>query len=126
MTNELHKSIVQRFFFEALRDGKMKVLEEIMAPECSYTDGGKLKYTNRQDFTDYVKDARKDLTRIEVIIHDIIAEADRVAVRCTYNLEIDRNQYNLPVMGIFRFQDNRIVEIWRNIATSENTQASSK
>lgn len=122
MTRDTHKAIVQRFFFEVLRDGKMEMLEEIMAPDCSYTDAGKLKYTDRQDFIDYVKDARKGLTHIDVIIHDVIAEVDRVAVRCTYHLETKRNQYALPVMGIFRFRQNKIVEIWRNIAGTAESQ----
>jgi predicted SnoaL-like aldol condensation-catalyzing enzyme len=124
MNIDTHKALVQRFFFETLRDGKTEVLEEIMAPDCSYTDGGKLKSTNRNDFAEYVREARKPYTQIEVTIHDIIAEGDRVAVRCTYHLETELIGHIVPVMGIFRFQDNRIVEIWRNIATSEGTQAS--
>jgi predicted SnoaL-like aldol condensation-catalyzing enzyme len=125
MTIETHKAIVQRFFHEVLKDGKMEVLEEITAPDCSYADGGKLKYTNRDDFTNYVRDARKGLTHIKITIHDIIAEGDRVAVRCTYHLETERNRYTMPVMGIFRLQDNKIVEIWRNIGTSEAAKSSS-
>ena len=105
MTSETHKTIVQRFFFEALRDGKTEVLEEIMTPDCSYTDAGKLKYTNRDDFVDYVREARKPYTQIEITIHDTIAEDDRVAVRCTYHLETDLIRHTVPVMGIFRFQD---------------------
>jgi predicted SnoaL-like aldol condensation-catalyzing enzyme len=122
MISKTHKDIVQRFFFQVLRDGKMEVLEEIMAPNCSYTDGGKLKYTNRDDFINYVRDARKGLSHIEITIHDVIAEGDRVAVRCTYHLEKERNRYALSVMGIFRFQDDIIAEIWRNITTSEDAK----
>ena len=125
MTSEMHKTIVQRFFFQVLRDGKMEALEEIMTPDCSYTDGGTLKYTNRNDFTDYVREARKPYTQIKITIHDTIAEGDRVAVRCTYHLETELIRHTVPVMGIFRFQQNKIVEIWRNIATSEDAQSSS-
>jgi predicted SnoaL-like aldol condensation-catalyzing enzyme len=124
MTIETHKAIVQRFFHDVLKDGKMEVLEEITTPDCSYADGGKLKYTNRDDFTHYVREARMPYTHIEIILHDIIGEGDRVAVRCTYHLKTERNRYTIPVMGIFRFQENRIVEIWRNIAASEDTQSS--
>ena len=118
MTIETHKAIVQQFFYEVLRDGKMEVLKEILAADCSYTDGGNLKYTNRDDFTQYVREARMPYTHIDITIHDIIAEGDGVAARCTYHLETERDRYAIPVMGIFRFQENRITEIWRNIAAS--------
>jgi limonene-1,2-epoxide hydrolase len=123
MKNKTHKSIVQRFFFEVLRDGKMEVLEEIMAPDCSYADGGIPKYTTRNDFEEYVREARKPYTHIEVTIHDLIAEDDRVAVRCTYHLDTELIRHTVPVMGIFRFLEDRIVEIWRNIAASEDAKS---
>lgn len=123
MTIETHKSIVQRFFYEVLRDGKIEVLQEIATSDCSYTDNGKLKYTNRDDFTQYVREARMPYTHVDVTIHDMVAEGDRVAVRCTYHLEAESDRYLIPVMGIFRFQKNRIVQIWRNIAASQDAKS---
>lgn len=125
MTIEAHKAIVQRFFLEVLKDGKLEVLHEIMTPDCSYTDGGMLKFQTRDDFASYVREARDKFTNIKITIDDIIAEGNKVAVRCAYHLESARGRYVTPVMGIFHFQENRIAEIWRNIAASDDTESSS-
>lgn len=125
MTTETHKVIVRRFFYEVLRDGKLEVLDEIMAPNCTYADGGKLKHKTRLAFTNYVREARAQITRVSITIHDMVAEGDRVAIRCTYHLKTESNRYVLPVMGIFRFRENKIVEIWRNIAARDDTESSS-
>lgn len=122
MTIETNKNIVRRFFMDVLTEGKMDVLEDILAPDCTYTDGGKLKYTTRDDFTNYVSEARKGFIKTKVIIEDIIAEGDRVAVRCTYHLETERDRYVVPVMGIFLFRNGKIAEIWRNIAASDDSE----
>lgn len=122
MTIETHKTIVQRFFLEVLRDGKMEVLKDILTPDCTYTDGGQLKHTTRVDFTNYVSEARKGFIKTNVIIEDIIAERDRVAVRCTYHLETERKRYVIPVMGIFHFRNDKIAEIWRNTAASDDSE----
>lgn len=122
MRIENHKSIVRRFFLEALRDGKLEVLHEILTPDCSYTDGGKLKFQTRDDFVCYVRKARDKFTNIEVTIDDIVAEGHKVAVRCTYYQKTEHNRYVTPVMGIFHFAENKITKIWRNIATEEAAQ----
>ncbi|MGB7056000.1 MAG: nuclear transport factor 2 family protein [bacterium] len=124
MTIETHKSIVRRFFMDVLTAGKMEVLEDILAPDCTYTDGGQLKYTTRVDFTNYVSEARKEFIKTKVIIEDIIAEGDSIAVRCTYHLETERKRYVIPVMGIFHFRSGKIAEIWRNTAASDDSELS--
>lgn len=108
---------------DVLTEGKMDVLEDILAPDCTYTDGGKLKYTTRADFTNYVSETRKEFIKTKVIIEDIIAEGDRVAARCTYHLETERKCYVIPVMGIFHFRNGKVVEIWRNIAATDSTKS---
>jgi predicted SnoaL-like aldol condensation-catalyzing enzyme len=125
MTAQTYKVIVRRFFYDVLRDGKLEILDEIMALNCSYTDGGKLKHKTRHAFTNYVRESRAQFTRVNLTLHDIVAEGDRVTVRRTYHLKTEKSRYTLPVTGIFRFRENKIVEIRRNIAAREDTKTSS-
>ena len=117
MSIEVHKAIVRRFFREALAGGRMETLHEILDPHCSYVDGGELRFTSRDDFVGYVIEAREPFTRTDVVIDDLIAEGDRVAVRCVYHLMADGARSALSVMGFFQFREGRIVGIWRNVVT---------
>ena len=89
-----------------------------MSPECSYFDGGIQEHSTRKDFIEYVREARKPYTYTEVVVEDVIAEGDKVAVRCTYHLETESDRFTIPVMGFFQFDDCKIVKIWRNMAAS--------
>jgi limonene-1,2-epoxide hydrolase len=115
MSIEYQKIIVKRFFLDVLMEGELEILEKILDNECSYFDGGMLKYTNREDFIKYVREARKPYTSIEVVIDEIISEDNSVAVRCTYNLGTKEDRSTFSVMGFFKFYEDRIVKIWRNI-----------
>jgi limonene-1,2-epoxide hydrolase len=112
---QTNKAIVNRFFHEGLAAGDLGVFEEILAPDCTYHDAGRPAIENRADFIGYVGRARAPLSRTDVMIHDLVAEGDRVAARCTYSLENEEGQFDLAVMGIFRFGGDKIVQIWRNV-----------
>jgi len=118
MSIEIQKTIINQFFLDGLKDGKLEILEKILGPECSYIDGGKLKYTARDDFIEYVREARKPYTSTDVVVDDIIAEGDKVAVRCTYHLETKGDKATVSVMGFFQFSEGKIVKIWRNVVAS--------
>ena len=115
MSIEKQKSIVNQFFLDVLKEGKLEILDLILDSECLYFDGGKLKYSNREDFIEYVREARKPFTTTDVVVDDIIAEGDRVATRCTYHLETKRDRVTVSVMGFFQFFEGKIVKIWRNV-----------
>ena len=118
MSIELQKNIVERFFLDALQEGELEILEKILDSKCSYFDGGMLNYTKREEFIEYVREGRKPYASIEVVIDEIISEDDKVAVRCTYKLGTDVDQYTFSVMGFFQFYEDKIVKIWRNIVLS--------
>ena len=120
MSIEPQKNIVKIFFLDALQEGELEILEKILDHECSYFDGGMLNFTSREEFIEYVREGRKSYTSIEVVIDEIISEDDKVAVRCTYKLGTDVDQYTFSVMGFFQFYQDRIVKIWRNIVLSSN------
>ena len=126
MSIETQKTIIKQFFHGALKEGKLEILEKILEPECSYMDGGKLKYTTREDFIDYVREARKPYIRTDVVIDDIIAEGEKVAVRCTYHLETNTAQVTVSVMGFFQFHGSKIVKIWRTLVISSEQEKKSR
>ena len=115
-----HKTIVKQFFRDVLSNGNLEILEDILSPECSYIDGGRLKYRTQIDFINYVREARKPFTNTNVVVEDLIAQGDKIAVRCTYHLETESDRYTVPVMGIFHFHKGKIVKIWRNLSTSDD------
>ena len=115
MPGEAHKSVVRRFFQEALENGQTAVLEEILDPCCSYFDGGALRFTNRDDFIAYLIEARERFTETTVVIDDVVAEGDKVAVRCEYHLATDGDRSRYAVMGFFEFGEGGIIGIWRII-----------
>ena len=125
MSIETQKSIVKQFFQEVLEDGKLEILEKILNPECTYIDAGEQKFTNRGDFIEYVREGRKPFTKFDVVINDIIAEGEKLAVRCTYHLDTKTVQTTLAVMGFFQFQEGKIVKIWRNIVISDEQEKES-
>lgn len=90
-----------------------------LAPDCSYHDAGKPPIESRADFIAYVGRAQARLSRTEVAIHDLVAEGDRVAARCTYSLESAEGPLELAVMGIFRFEGELIAQIWRSVVLLE-------
>lgn len=107
--------MVRRFFREALENGQIDVLEEILDPRCAYFDGGALRFTSRDDFIEYVIEAREPYTETGVVIDDLVAEGDKVAVRCEYHLATDGDRSRYAVMGFFEFREGRITSMWRNI-----------
>lgn len=125
MSIETQKSMIIKFFQEVLENGKLTILEKILKPECSYIDAGELKFTNRRDFIEYVREGRKPYTDIDVFIHDIVAEGEKVAVRCTYRHATKTVQTTFAVMGFFQFQEGKIVKIWRNIVISDEQEKKS-
>ena len=115
MPGEAHKSVVRRFFKEALENGQIEVLEEILDPRCTYIDGGELRFTGRDEFIEYVIEARAAYTETGVVIGDLVAEGDKVAVRCEYHLATGGDRSRYAVMGFFEFHEGRIIAIRRNI-----------
>ena len=120
MSIENNKTIVNRFFRDGFSAGRIDILEGILAPDCSYNDAGRPKFSNRKDFIEYVREGRKPYSNIDVVVDDVVTENNRVAVRCTYHLEKENDQFRLPVMGFFHLDRGKIVNIWRNIVISDD------
>lgn len=111
--NEDNKTIVMQFFEEVVSQGNIDVINELLAPNCRYFDAGNIRTTNIPEFIDYLKEARMPFDSIYVKIDNLIAEGNRVAVRCSYHLVIAGEHSVALVMADFLVEDGKIVEMWR-------------
>jgi predicted SnoaL-like aldol condensation-catalyzing enzyme len=112
-TNEDNKTVVMHFFKEVVGQGNLDVVNALLATNCRYFDAGSARTTNIPEFIDYLKEARLPFDSIDVKIDNIIAEGNRVAVRCLYHLVIAGEHSVVPVMADFLLEDGKIAEMWR-------------
>ena len=113
---EESKAQVRRFFREVVGQGNLETVDELVADSCRYFDAGSLRAKGIGEFTDYLIQARMPFDSIDVKIDSIIAEGNRVAVRCSYHLMLEGEHSVVPVMADFRFEGEKIVEMWRIVA----------
>ena len=113
------KARVRRFFDRVVGEGDLAAVDELLGAGCTYRDAGRLSTTGRGEFANYLVAARSPFDQIHVEIQDIIAEGDRVAVRCTYHLTVAGEHSTAAVMAVFRFDQAKIVEMWRTVAAQE-------
>jgi ketosteroid isomerase-like protein len=116
MATEDNIAHVRRFFREVVGEGSLATIDELLDANCRYFDAGSLRTTGLIEFTEYVIDARKSFDSINVEIENIIAEGNKVAVRCSYHLIREGEHSVVPVMADFLFEEGRIVEMWRYVA----------
>ena len=88
MMIEERKARVRRFFARVAGEGDLAAVDALLGAGCRYWDAGRLRTSGRDEFADYLVVARSPYDQIHVEIQDIIAEGDRVAVRCTYHLTV--------------------------------------
>jgi predicted SnoaL-like aldol condensation-catalyzing enzyme len=110
------KSRVRRFFREVVSAGNLEAIDELLDASCQYFDGGSLRASGLDEFTEYLVQARRPFDSIDVKIENIIAEGSQVAVRCSYHLRLEGKDSVVPVMADFRFEEGKIVEMWRAVA----------
>jgi predicted SnoaL-like aldol condensation-catalyzing enzyme len=111
-----NRSRVRRFFREIVSAGNLEAIDELLDASCEYFDAGSLRTRGLDEFTEYVIQARRPFDSINVKIENIIAEGSQVAVRCSYHLMLEGKHSIVPVMADFRFEEGKIVEMWRTVA----------
>jgi predicted ester cyclase len=126
MSTEFNKAIVRRYFEEVLDKSKLDILDEIVATDC---------VIHRPETSEPIRGLeafRSALERIlqvysdfTTIIHDLIAEEDRVACRLSHQA-VNRGEWTSrlgthtvagksvtwPAIAIFRIRDGKIAEEW--------------
>jgi predicted SnoaL-like aldol condensation-catalyzing enzyme len=117
-TIENNKTVVKHFFREVVGQGNLDFVHALLAPNCRYFDAGSIRTKNVPEFINYLKKARLPFDSIDVKIDNIIAEGNRVAVRCSYHLVIAGEQSVVMVMADFLLEDEKIIEMWRCVPAS--------
>jgi len=122
--SEENKIIVLRFYQEVMNQGKVELLDEIMAAD--FRDHGETLFGSpqgREVLKAGILGARSLLSDLTVQIHDILGDGELVGVRgimrCTQQgpfLGVDPsgNELSWTGLAIFRVVDGRLTERWFN------------
>jgi steroid delta-isomerase-like uncharacterized protein len=124
MADDLHanKELVRRLYEEGFRDGNLEVVDEIVAPDVVIHNPIILDApTGPDSVRGGIEMLRNAFSDVEVELHDLIAEGDRVAVflRMTGT---NRGDYrrggatgkpgSIRAFFIWRIADGRLAENW--------------
>jgi len=120
--SEENKTIVLRFYQEVMNQGKVELLDEIMAAD--FRDHGETLFGSpqgREVLKVGILGARSLLSDLTVQIHDILGDGELVGVRgtmrCTQQgpfLGVDPsgNELSWTGLAIFRVVDGKLTERW--------------
>ena len=118
-----NKSLVRRDFEEVLSQGKLDVIDEIIATDYIGHTPGSPDIHGPEDYKQYVTMGRTAFPDMQLTIEDMIAEGDKVAVRWTYTgthkgelMGISPTGVKVTGTGIdiCRIAGGKIVECWVN------------
>ena len=120
----IHEELLRRYFFEALDQGKVRIIDEIFHPQCvMHRPGGPVVGI---DGARGVAERRKEtFSRFETEIHDIFGSGDRLVARLTHHgvgrgiwrsrlgsYDVTGKMVTWNAIAIFRFDDQKIIEEW--------------
>jgi predicted SnoaL-like aldol condensation-catalyzing enzyme len=120
MSIQDNKDRIQRFFQEVVGRGNQETVNELLATSCRYYDAGILKTTGTDEFNAYLTEALKPHDNLYVEIDNMIAEGNQVTVRCSYHVMLEGELSIVPVMAEFHFEEGKIVEMWRTVASTSS------
>ena len=109
-----NKATMHRFIEEVYHQGNMDAFDEVIAENCVIHINEKtaesLETAKRQ-----IRMITAMYRDIQITIDDTIAEGNLVAMRTTFKGIFRRNgnEMTLPSITISRFQDGKMIEIWR-------------
>ena len=119
-TPEQHKAIIRLLYEEALLQGKLELIERLFSPD--FIDHSTPEQVpGYAGVRDYFLALRRGFPDLQVILEDVIAEGDKVAVRTgwqgthlgTYeSVPPTGKQATRSLIQIFRFENGLIVEEW--------------
>ena len=120
-----NKSVSKRTFEEVWNQGKLQLIDELVASTCvlhdSMVPGGKV--TGTHGYREFVEIYRASFPDLHFTINDQIAEGDKVATRYTATgtfksafMGMTPTHKHATVTGITidRYQDGKLVEGWLN------------
>jgi steroid delta-isomerase-like uncharacterized protein len=123
--SEQNKALSRRAFEEIWNQGKLQVIDELVAPNCVLHDpmvpGGKASGTS--GYKQFAETYRSAFPDLHFAINDQVAEGEKVATRYTATgtfkgelMGIAPNGKHATVSGITfdRYHDGKLIEGWLN------------
>ncbi len=123
--SEQNKALARRGFEEVWNQGKLSVIDELVAPNATFNDpnvpGG--KFTGPEGLKQFVQIYRGAFPDVHIRIDDQIAEGDKVVTRWTGTgthkgdlMGIKPTNKFATVTGcdVERYQNGKVVESWAN------------
>ena len=128
MSIESNKTVVRRYFEEAVDKRNLDVLDEIVTTDCViHRPEASEPIRGLEAFKQALKKILQVYSEFTTTIHDLIAEEDRVACRLSHRA-VNRGEWtsrigrhavagrivSWPAIAIFRIRDGKITEEWVN------------
>jgi steroid delta-isomerase-like uncharacterized protein len=124
MSVKNNKVIIRRFIDEVFTQGKMEVIDELVAEDVSGQDAAIDEARTIEAVRNVVVLFRTAFPDAVYTIHDLIAEGDRVVARWSLTgthrgtyLNVSPTEKQVTVNGIiiYSLEDEKIVEYWGEI-----------
>ena len=113
MSAKDNKAIVRRFFEEVFNKRNLTLIDEFIAP--NYTNhNSAIQISGLASARETIAAELRAFPDLRTTIEDIIAERDKVVVRCTdhFTRQSDGATVHLPWIEILRLENGRAVEAW--------------
>ncbi len=124
MSTEVNKAIVRRFYEEVFNQRNVDMIDELMGTEFINNDPTPVSARDRESIKQFIKMLTKAFPDHHHTIEDLMAEGDKVVMRCTLT-PTHQGQFpgflEMPPTGksicqrqihILRVQDEKLVEHW--------------
>ena len=117
---ESNKAVVRRFIDEIFLKSDFSAVDELLTDDFTPHTWGPMP-PGREGLKDAIERVSKGISDPKMVIEDVIAEGDRVAVRLTSSATHTGDFMGMPASGkryeigeihIFRLRDGRVCEHW--------------
>ncbi len=124
MSTEANKAMVRRFYEEVFNQRNVELIDELMGTEFINNDPTPVSARDQESMKQFIKTFTKAFPDHHHAIEDLIAEGDKVVMRCTLTAKHQGpfpGFLDIPPTGksicqrqihILRVQDNKLVEHW--------------
>jgi steroid delta-isomerase-like uncharacterized protein len=115
-----NKALVRRFIDEVFVAGRPEAVDELVSEDFVPHTWGAMA-SGRDGLKQAMERVSRGLADVRMTVEDMIAEADRVAVRLTSSarqvgelmgMPPSGREYTIDEIHVFRIRDERIVEHW--------------
>ena len=115
-TPESNKAVMRRWIEEGHNRGNLTLLEETFAASyrAHLADGKTADFARLREVEEGF---HRDFVDIQITIHDMLAEGDRVATRSTIAAthRASGRRMDVTAMSLARFANGKVVEDWMNM-----------